>query len=200
MSVGEREHWRGGWVSVERPGYFGKKKDTLFEEWNIQYGEGNWRLANVTKEGEIYDYEDIIFRVMVPGYVRHFDTNPEEAEFILSNYSYGYDKHMISKAEAFDPYALYQKPGVPNQFHHVAFNRALSDYFGPFKGEGPLQIRQGKPGTDIGGWPAGWRWSPGFIKTVRADLIPEPRIEGWWELNDSIEAFYQNTKTFQVRN
>ncbi len=188
------------WVTVERPGYFGKRKEELFMRWNKEYGEGNWRIVHQTKDGEIMEYENVFWKVYVSGYVRHFLLNPDQAEFLVNKHSYTYDKYLITRREAFDPYAFYNKPGIPNQFHHTSLNIALEWFLGmKFKGSKPIQVRQGKPGTDKQNWPAGWRWSPGYIRCTRPDQIPIHQKSGWWEDEDSIEAFYQYTKVVQAR-
>lgn len=187
------------WQTIARPGYQGKKKDEQIVSWNQKYGVENWRMVWETKEGEVMFFEDIFWRVYVPGYVKHFLAQPEEARWITDNYSFAFDKDEIRREQAFDLYALYNKPSVANQFHHVALNIALEWYLGlPFKGSRPVRVREGKPGTVEEEWPEGWRWSPGRIPTVRADLIPDLELAGWWEPG-TIEDFYQKAKVVQVR-
>lgn len=114
-----------------------------------------------------------------PGYVAYFSGNLSEATLVTDNYSYAYDKDLISKSDAFDIYALYNKPRKPDQFHHVAFNLALERVLRiPFTGARPLQVREGKPGTPESDWPAGWRWSPGRIPCIIPNLIPYPHLDG----------------------
>lgn len=187
------------WYTVERPGYQGKKKDAQIAHWNQCYGEGNWRIAWELNSGLVQNYEQIFYNFYVPGYVKYFLQYPDEAHFLTTNFSYAYDKDMISKDEAFDPHALYDKPGKPNQFHNVALNLALEYYLGlPFRGNIPIQVREGKPDTDPITWPQGWRWSPGRIDAVRQDLIPKNDIKGWWSPG-TIEDVYQTAKVLQIR-
>jgi len=192
------------WQTMERPGYLGKARDEAYRVWNRVFGEGNWRITNEMANGEIFSYEDIIWKVYVPGYVQHFLRNPNEAHYIVDNFVYGYDKDVCTKEQAFDIYALYNKPGVANQFHHVAFNIALEYYLGlKFRGNKILQVREGKPGTSDSEQPDGFRWSPGRITTVRPDLTPElveflPDQNIWWK-SESIEEQYQLSKVLQVK-
>lgn len=187
-----------GWKTMERPGYLGKRKEAEFARWNQVYGVDKWRLVNETSQGEILSYNDIIWKIYIPGYTSYFFNHHKEAIHITENYCYAYDKDMITKEQAFNLYALYNKSGIANQFHHVAFNIALEWYLGlPFKGIKPLQVREGKPGTPISQQPKGHLWSPGRIPSLRPDLIPQPAIEGWWA-KGSIEDFYQSTKALQI--
>lgn len=188
------------WRTIERPGYLGKKKDEKYLLWNQKYGEGNWRLVNETATGEIFSYEDIIWKIYVPGYAMYFLKNQDEARFVTDNYSYAYDKDLISKESAFDIYCLYNKPGVANQFHNIAFNLALEYFLGiSFKGTHPLQVREGKPGTPDSEQPEGYRWSPGRIMAVRQDLIPKVDLGQTWWSSGTIEDFYQKSKSLQIK-
>jgi hypothetical protein len=152
----ERERPQLSWITAERPGYQGKRKDEDIARWNREYGEENWRIAWELSNGETLDYERVFYTMYVPGYVRHFLEHPEEAVYLTETYSYTYDKDIISRQQAFDPHALYNKPGRPNQFHNVALNIALEAFIGQtFRGSRPLQVREGKPGSPESEWPEG---------------------------------------------
>ncbi len=187
------------WITVDHPGYLGKNKDPKFQQWNKEFGAENWRIAWELRNKSVLDYSGVFWRIYVPGYANYFLQHPKEALFVAANASYTYDKDLISREQAFDEYALVEKPGIANQFHHVALNIALEFNLGEkFAGEHPLQVREGKPGTNPDFWPAGWRWSPGRIPTVRQDLIPNIPLQGWWK-EGSIEDLYQKSKVLQVK-
>jgi len=181
------------WTTVERPGYFGEDKDLKIAEWNEIYGEGNWRISHIAADGTELTYEDII-RVYTDGYKEYFNNNPEDLDYLTKHFSYAYDLDMITKAEAYDPYAQYNKPGMINQFHHVALNIAVEELGYEFQGEEPVQIRYRK------GVPAIIRrLSPGKIPCTVPELIPEVSFEKPWWKKDSIEDFYQSTKVLQIK-
>lgn len=187
------------WVTVEKPGYLGKRKDEREAEWNQQYGEGKWRYAWELADGKTLDFEEVFWQVYVAGYAAYFAHHPNEAIFLTDQYAYAYDKEMVTREQAFDPFYLYNQPGHPNQFHNVALNIAMEWFLGlPFSGEHPVQVREGKPGTPVDQQPEGYLWSPGRIPAVRLDLIPPRHTAGWWNTN-SIESFYQNAKVVQVK-
>lgn len=187
------------WVITERPGFLGKDREKKEKEWNEKYGEGNWRLVWATADGQVLSYEDIM-EEYINGYVEYFKQNPSEAKYLTENFSFAYDKDLITKKEAFDLYALYQKPGKANQFHHVALNIALENKLDmSFKGNEPIKVRMGKPSVPVEEWPLGWKWSPGNIPSTQPENIPDVIFDNsWWE-KDSIEDFYQSCKALQVK-
>ena len=189
------------WKTAEHPGYLGSRRTKKMDEWTKNYGKGNWRLDHwETADGKMLGYDEVI-QVYVEGYEKHFKEHPDEAHYLITNFSYGYDQDAITKEEAFDPYALYNKPGVANQFHHVAFNKALVNIAGrDFQGREPIQIREGKPGTPEEQQPLGWKWSPGRIPCATPEIIPQVHLEGdqWWQ-SETIEDFYQRAKSLEVK-
>lgn len=189
------------WKTAEHPGYLGSRRTERMDEWTENYGEGNWRLEHwETADGSRLGYNDII-QIYIEGYEKHFKEHADEAQYLITNFSYGYDQDPITKEEAFDPYALYNKPGVANQFHHVAFNKALVVVAEKdFQGSEPIQIREGKPGTPDDQQPLGWKWSPGRIPCATPEIIPQIQLKGdhWWQ-SGTIEDFYQRAKILEVR-
>jgi hypothetical protein len=187
-----------GWIVIGRPGYQGKSQDEQQAAWDKEYGKGGWRMAWQLATGEILDFDGIFYHY-VESYARYFLTHPGDAKFLAASYSYAYDKDLVTKIQAFDPHFLYQKPGRPNQFHHVALNLALERRLDqPFKGPLPVQVREGKPGTDPSTWPAGWKWSPGRIPAFHPEQIPDLDQPGWWQTG-SIEHLYQSAKILQIK-
>ncbi len=187
------------WITVEHPGYLGRKKELMYRTWNSEYG-CYWRLVWELADKTVLDYEEIFSRIYVPGYAGYLLNNPKETLWLAATASYTYDKDLITREQAFDPNALYEKPNTPNQFHNVALNIALEYNLGVrFAGENPLQVREGKPGTNPDDWPIGWRFSPGRIPTIRPDLIPNINLDGWWK-KGSIEDLYQKAKVLQIND
>lgn len=187
----KHENDQSPWQDVGYLGFFGKKRDTIIQACNQQYGPDNWRIVWKLTDGAIItEFLDIFNLAMVDGYTAYFQDHPDEAVTITTNYSFVYDKDDINIDQAFDPLALYQKEGVSNQFHHVAINLALTWLGYQFQGAEPLQVR--------GSESEGYQWSPGNIPSHLPHLIPNSGIIGWYQ-KLSIEALYQ-TKFLQVKS
>jgi hypothetical protein len=106
----------------------------------------------------------------------------------------------VSKEEAFDPYALYNRPGAMNQFHNVAMNIALEKVLDmPFRGEVPLKVQAGKRDVPKNLWPLGWSWHPGLIPCAHPEEIFDMNCDGKWWRKGSIEDFYQSNKALQIQ-
>ena len=181
------------WISHDHPGFFGKNREERFQNWDSQYGQKNWRIRHKLSDGTIWDFDQMFWFGFVAGYTHYFFHHENEAQMLAQKYVYTFDKvPLTSKRHAFDPYAQYEKPGMPNQFHHVALNIAVERFLGhTFCGEQPLQVREGY---------AGEQWGPGRIQFHRPELIGKPQyIREPWCHEGSVEDVYQNTKVLQLR-
>ncbi len=150
--------------------------------------------------GEILDYLRMFYKLFASSYAAHLRAHPEQQKYLTENFAFTFDKDPINRVEAFDPLALWQKPGKENQIHHAGLNLAVEDINGvSFKGERPLQVREGKPGTPESSWPEGFWLSPSRVRALRPDLIPNITIRKGWNYQDgSIEDWYQKSKVIQV--
>ncbi len=182
------------------PGYLGKQKDNFIDGLDARYGPENWRWAWMLANGEILDYIRMVYEEFASSYAAHFRIYPETQTWLVNNYDYTYDKDLVSREMAFDPHALYNKPGIVNQIHHVGINLGIEKINGvKYMGEKPLQVREGKPGTLQSYWPEGYFLSPSRIAAIRPDLIPDINIpKGWDYQTGSIEDWYQKSKVIQV--
>ena len=179
------------WKIVERPGYFGKKRDELHNQWDDEFGEGEWRLAYqlggviVPREMGIQIYED--------GYYEFFRKNPEELERIISDASDVYDTAPTNVQSGFD-YSIQETPN--NHLHDIAIRRVVARLGRWFKGDSLMEVRWKKS--------KGFDYNPGIVLFHRPDLIVPGEIKdyggkGIWWGKDTIEDFYQRNKVLQVR-
>lgn len=184
------------WTVVERVGFFGKNRDKMFAAWDEKYGVGNWKIGWQLSSGELLSFRQV-FQLYIEGYIVYMSQHPDEAKSIADNYAYCYDKTPITREQAFQPEALVEKPNLPNQFHHVALNLALLHLGYEFKGDEPLQVRDGKADQPKEEWPAGWQWGPGYIPAADSTMIPDADLSGWWD-SGTIEDLYQKSKVLLV--
>ncbi len=178
------------WRTVERPGYFGKKRDELHNLWNEQFGEGKWRLAYqwgdlvVPREMGIQIYED--------GYYKFFRNNPDTLEWLVSTASNVYDTAPTNIQAGFD----YTNQETSNShIHDVSIRRAVARLGEWFRGDHLMHVR----------WKdsEGFKINPGVVPFHLPELIVPGEIKdygkkGIWWYDKTIEDFYQRNKVLQV--
>lgn len=149
-------------------------------QWNVIYGDGNWRLVWQLPSKDILTFEQL-FTLYVETYSKYFEDHYHDALFLTNHFAYVYCYDYISKEEAFNPYASYDQAGKADQFYHVAINFALVNVLGlEFKGSQPV----GREDVRF--------WHPDQIPTCHPDIIPPT----WCP---TLEDFYQSTKILQIK-
>lgn len=179
------------WETIERPGYFGKKRDELYKNWNKKYGEKKWRLAYqfgdliVPKKMGIQIYED--------GYYEFFKEDIKTLEWLIFTASDIYDTAPTNIQSGFD----YNNQETPNNhIHDIAIRRAVARLGKWFKGNNLIHVR----------WKdsEGFRVNPGVVKFHLPKLIIPGEIKDyggkgiWWYPN-TLEDFYQRNKVLQIQ-
>lgn len=180
------------WKSVERPGFFGRKKGEKIAELNRKYGEGDWRLVWQIADDEIdpgREFAEACKDYYEESYYRWFMVRPEELDFICSfgecidnaptNVQSGLD---YTKQEAFSTH-----------IQDIAVRNVLARMGRKF--EGPpdkiLVIRTKDS--------AGFRFGPGNIPFYEPELIAQPSKCPQWANIGSVEDFWQSNKYVQIR-
>jgi len=186
---------------VEYPCYLGSKRILKEKEWNEKYGIDNWEIGWLDSFQNKMTFPEI-FEHYILGYESYFRKNIASLYFLASKYSFVYDIDSdITKTQAFDRDHFYNKHGKPNQFHHVAINRAIEERIGiKFSGNIPGQVRGLKFNIPLTDWPTEAMLQPGFIKCISPQLIRKPNVTTWWINVDSIEGLYQYNKVLFIRD
>lgn len=179
------------WKTVERPGYFGKKRDELVAKCDKEYGKGNWRLAYqwgilvIEREQAIQIYED--------AYYEFLKNNPKTLEWLVNTASDVYDTAPSNVEARFD----YNHQETPNtHLQDIAIRKSVMRLGKWFKGEHLVEIRsKSKEGRTL---------SPGIVPFHLPEMIVKEEIKdygekGMWWQNGSIEDFYQRNKLLQVK-
>ena len=173
------------WKTIEKPGYFGKKRDQKYKEFNQTYGEDNWRLA-YTWNNEIIDRE-FALKIYEDGFYEFLKNNPETLEWLIKTASDVYDT-AESNAGSLD-YNIQETPN--NHIHDISIRRAVYRLGKAFQGDHLVHVRG--EGTE------GYRLMPGKIPFHLPQLIEQPQLEKWWWEPNTVEAFYQSNKVLQVK-
>ena len=190
-----------GWKTVDRPGYFGNKRDKLQAGFDRQHGRDNWRIAwefgglIVLRPEALQLYED--------GYYEHFKNKPDLLEWLTRNFSNVFDT-APSNVEAGFSYDVQETPN--NHIHDVAIRRAVLRRGEWFRGTKLLEVRS----SDAEGWVLSPCKIPFHLphmiyrgaikyKGQKRDFMTAPP---WWitkGIKDSVEEFYQQNKVLQIK-
>lgn len=176
------------WIDLERPGYFGARRDARHRELDERHGPANWRLSwrfgarQLTFEEVCLVYED--------AYYAFLRTHSEVLDQLCRDARDVYDDACSNVSSGLD--YLAQETGRTH-VQDIAIRRCLRRLGRRFTGGNLVQIR-----STLGTHPLSVTLSPGHVPFHRPELIGAPQLEGWWEPN-SVEAFYQSNKWIQVR-
>jgi hypothetical protein len=179
------------WLTIERPGYLGKKRDEVQIGWTEKYGPGNWKIAYqwggmiVPREMGIQLYED--------GYYEFLKGNPSTLEWLIGTASEIYDTEPTNVQAGL---SYYVQETQNNHIHDVAIRRAVLRLGKQFHGDHLVHVRS----TDS----EGAILSPGFIPFHMPDMILKEEIKdysgkGTWWNPLTIEDFYQKNKVLLVK-
>jgi hypothetical protein len=174
------------WETIERPGYFGKKRDEIFKQYDGKYGACNWKIMwnwndkIIPQNIACLIYEDAYF-------ADSFKREDLWKELITAAKDV-YD-HQESGIESGLDYSV--QKGNATHLQDISIRRVILRRGWKFSGDKLVQIR-----SHSEYW--GKNLSPGRVQFHMPELICSPHLEHWWDLN-SIEDFYQSNKVLQVK-
>jgi hypothetical protein len=174
------------WTIVERPGYFGAKRDKIQQGYDEKYGSGNWALrwqvgdALFTREQMNMLYED--------AYYEYLRAHPDILKDLIQTASDVYDD-APSNVEC--GFSYDQQETDRTHVQDVAIRRVVSRLGQTFQGDELLQIRD-----NLGSHPLSMTLSPGQVPFHMPQLLL-PELEGWWKPK-SVESFYQSNKVLCI--
>lgn len=175
------------WTTLERPGYFGSKRDAIFREYDLQYGFANWRIAWVVNDHVITREEGVM--VYEDAYYEFFKTNPDVLAQLVETAYDVYDDALTNVDSGLD-YTSQETDRTHLQ--DIAIRRCVLRLGARFHGTSLLRIRD-KDGLH----PLSLTLSPGQVPFHHPEWIVRPALTGWWAV-DSVESFYQSNKVLQV--
>lgn len=183
-----------GWRNVERPGYFGKRRDQIVLSYDATYGVGNWRLAWIVPgfrgaSSVALDFEQACKAVYEESYTQYLQARPDDVNFICE-FSECMDDSPTNVHSGLDYTAQWTKS---THIQDIAVRNVLAKLGRSFTGKRTelLVIR----GADSNGH----RFGPGNVPLYRPELIIQPSKCPQWATPGSVEDFWQSNKHLQVR-
>lgn len=205
----------GQWRNVERPGYFGRRRDMKIRTFDEVYGKGNWRLAWVWvpdnqisnlfegsadlykgyDEGAIpqaawaFDFVNACKMFYEDSYVKWLSRHPADLEFACS-YGECIDNAPTNVNSGMD-YAIQES--YSTHIQDIAMRNALHRLGRKFEGPADKILVIRSKDTD------GYRFGPGNIAFRDPDKITQPSKCPDWSNKGTVEDFWQSNKWLQAR-
>ena len=184
------------WVSVEHPGYFGKKRNELENKWNSEFETWRlvWQWGNqiIIKPTAIQIYED--------AYYEFLKSKPELLKWLIETASDVYDTAPSNVDSKLD-YNVQETPN--NHLHDIAIRRAVLRNGVWFNGNHLMEIRSPESEGEILAPYAVPFHLPQMI--YQGEEIKDYGNKGfWWKvlgrergIEHTVEEFYQQNKVLQ---
>lgn len=179
-----------GWRDVERPGYFGRRRDEKITAFNTKYGVRNWRLVWRMLPGARpatffaacrYFYEE--------SYHAFLEARPDEVDFICS-FNNCIDNAATNIAAGLD---YTHQEAFSTHIQDIAVRNVLRRLDRWFEGPpGKILVIRSRDS-------AGFRFNPGNVPFMNPGFIQQPSLAPSWANNGSVEDFWQSNKLLQVR-
>lgn len=178
---------------VDRPGYFGRRRDEKVAALNAQYGEGKWRLIWLLGEANDprsrrYDFIAACRYLYERSYFEFLKERPEDIDFICS-FGECIDNAPTNVGCGLD-YSIQE--AFSTHIQDIAIRNVL--YLLKRKFEGPpdkiLVIRSQDS--------EGYKFGPGNIPFLWPEAIhPETKVPRWANTG-SVEDFWQSNKWIEA--
>jgi len=175
------------WTSIERPGYFGRKKDEKIAALDMLHGKGQWRLA-WSIGGPTFDFFNACRYFYEEAYFQWLAVRPQEVDLICQ-YGECYDNEPENVHSGLD-YMIQR--AYSTHIQDIAVRnvlRRLGRWFQNANGK-LLQIRSRDS--------EGFRFGPGNIAFHVPQSIIQPSLCPKWAEIGSVEDFWQSNKMLQV--
>lgn len=179
------------WKNVERPGYFGRRRDEKIENLNAKYGRGDWRLSWVINKDDrehACDFLSACVNFYQLSYLQYLQNKPAELAYICA-FGEVIDNAPTNIGSGCD---YSKQESWATHIQDIAIRNVLRILGLRFKGPAHhlLIIRS----TDSNGF----RFGPGNIPFYSPELIEKPSLKPGWANFNSVEDFWQSNKWIQV--
>ena len=205
----------GQWRNVERPGYFGRRRDMKIATFDEVYGKDQWRLAWVyvpertisnlfentadlykgydealiPRSAWAFDFVNACKMFYEESYVRWLSRHPADLEFACS-YGECIDNAPSNVNSGLD-YSIQES--YSTHIQDIAMRNALRRIGREFTGPKDKILVIRSKDSD------GYRFGPGNISFSEPERILQPSKCPDWSNKGTVEDFWQSNKFLQVR-
>lgn len=193
----------GDWEAVERPGYFGRRRDEKLASFDALWGQGNWKIAWLVRKPdaeldikdlptapyEVSDFADACIKYYERSYVEYLKGRTEDLDFICS-FGECIDNDYSNIQSGRD---YLKQESWATHIQDIAVRNALQRLGRKFEGPAnKILVIRSKDSN-------GYKFGPGNVPFYDPSLIMKPsRAPAWCSL-DTVEDFWQSNKWLMVR-
>lgn len=175
------------WRLVERPGYFGRKRDKKRAEFDERFGPGNWELLWVVEANSgpfALSFDEACRHFYEHSYIEHFRLLPKLVDWVCT-YGECIDNAPTNVESGLD---YTKQEAASTHIQDIAVRNALKELGRRFEGPADkiLVIRS----IDS----EGYRLSPGNVPFFKPKLVTLPSKCPSWAYERSVEDFWQSNK------
>lgn len=183
------------WKNVERPGYFGKRRDLAHARFDVQHGANNWRIAWVVAgyppgtPDLAFDFVRACKLFYEESYFQWLKARPDDVDFICE-FADCIDNSPTNVHSGLDYTA---QEASSTHIQDIAVRNVLNKLGRSFSAKRTelLVIRSADSN--------GHRFGPGNVPLYRPEIITQPSLCPKWASKGSVEDFWQSNKHLQVR-
>ena len=176
------------WRRVERPGYFGRRRDQIVLGYDTKYGAGQWRLVWIVDGGATHTFEDACKYFYEESYYLYLKDRPDDVDFICE-FTECMDNSPTNVHSGLDYTA---QEAYSTHIQDIAVRNVLARLGRSFTGKRTelLVIRSADS--------AGFRFGPGNVPFYAPSAIMQPSKCPSWANRGSVEDFWQSNKWLQI--
>lgn len=185
-------------TQVERPGYFGRRRDERICELNQRFGAGSWMLM-WEAGGSLFDFFNACRYLYEESYFQYFKDRPAEIDFVCSFHEC-YDNALTNVASGLD---YMKQEAYSTHIQDIALRNVLRRLGRWFTLNKTSELSAFLPGVLPGTAShlqirskdsAGYRFGPGNIPFAWPQIITQPSLAPSWAKQKSVEDFWQSNK------
>lgn len=175
------------WTTVDRPGYFGRKRDEKVAAFDTLYGKGYWRLAWVMSD-QALTFFSACRNFYEESYYKHLLYRPTDVSLICS-YGECYDNAETNIQSGLD---YSKQEAYSTHIQDIAVRNVLRRLDRWFEGPADKLLQIRSKDSD------GFRFGPGNVPFMWTGYIAQPSLCPKWAMPGSVEDFWQSNKMLQV--
>ncbi len=177
------------WLKLQRPGYFGRRRDQKIAEYNARYGDGNWRLVWLVGEDWVCDFAEACKVHYEESYYRHLRDATAQLDFICS-FGECIDNAPTNVESGLD---YTKQESFSTHIQDIAVRNVLAKLGRKFEGPKDKILVIRSADSD------GYRFGPGNVPFFNPNFITRPSLAPKWANPWSVEDFWQSNKWLQVK-